>query len=73
METILSVVLLLVVVPILRLQDVVLDTILVLSLLLFFLLFTQPMSRWHGTGFLLTPVSDHLLIHLTVDFCRIEA
>ena len=46
--------------------------VLVLSLLLF-LLFTLPMSRWHGTGFLLTPVSDHLLIHLTVDFCRIEA
>ena len=47
--------------------------VLVLSFLLLFLLFTLPMSRWHGTGFLLTPVSDHLLIHLTVDFCRIKA
>ena len=47
--------------------------ILILSLLILSLLFTLPMSRWHGTGFLLTPVSDHLLIHLTVDFCRTEA
>jgi len=36
------------------------------------LLFTLPMSRWHDTGFRLTPVSDHLLIHLTVDICRNE-
>ena len=36
--------------------------------------FTPPMSRWLGTGFLpLTPVSNHLLIHLTIDYCRIEA
>ena len=34
------------------------------------LLFTLPMSRWLGTGFRLTPVSDHLLIHLTIDFCK---
>ena len=47
--------------------------VLILSLLLLLLLFTLPMSRWHGTGFLLTPVSNHLLIHLTVDFCRAEA
>ena len=48
--------------------------VLVLSFLLLFL-FTPPMSRWLGTGFpsLLTPVSDHLLIYLTIDFCRIEA
>ena len=47
---------------------------LILSFLLLFL-FTPPMSRWLGTGFppLLTLVSDHLLIHLTVDFCSIEA
>ena len=44
--------------------------VLVLSHLLLFLLFTLPMSRWHGTGSLLTPVSDHLLIHLTVDFLQ---
>ena len=47
--------------------------VLVLSILLLFLLFTLPMSRWHGTGSLLTLVSDHFLIHLTIDFCRIEA
>ena len=35
--------------------------------------FHLPMSRWLDTGFRLTPVSDHLLIHLTVDFCRNEA
>ena len=86
-ETTLGVVLLLVVVPVLRLQDVVLDTTLVLralsltvrglreiralvlsALVLLHLLFTLPMSRWLGTGFRLTPVSDHLLTHLTVDF-----
>ena len=88
----LGVELLLVVVPVLRLQDVILDTTLVLQvlslsvrglrelhvlalslLLRLHLLFTPPMSRWLGTGFRLTPVSDHLLIHLTVDFCRNEA
>ena len=89
METTLGVLFLLVV-SVLRLQDIVLDTILVLRalseharferdpcfgselLLHLHLLFTLPMSRWHGTGFRLTPVSDHLLIHLTVDFCRNE-
>ena len=85
-ETTLGVVLLLVVV-FLRLQDVVLDTTLVLRalslsvrglreirvLVLLHLLFTLPMSRWLGTGFRLTPVSDHLLTHLTIDFCRNEA
>jgi hypothetical protein len=30
------------------------------------------MSRWLDTGFRLTPVSDHLLIHLTIEFCRMK-
>ena len=48
--------------------------VLVLSpLVALHLLFTLPMSRWLGTGFRLTPVSDHLLINLTNDFCRNEA
>ena len=50
--------------------------VLVLTVLLLLLgLLSLPLSRWLDTGFLplLTPVSDHLLTHLTTDFCRIEA
>ena len=50
--------------------------VLVLTVLLLLLvLLSLPLIRWLDTDFLplLTPVSDHLLTHLTTDFCRIEA